>query len=615
MNPPLPPHSSSHSPYPYQSYSHHPFHHPQMDTNPQDFRAFYPYIPNEVKHRKRTSSAQLKVLESVFKTDTKPNAMLRKELSQQLGMTARGVQVWFQNRRAKEKNRAQKAITAAPGELSSSPLAKTCSSPSSPSSPLQSERSSAAPTELASDASTQSNELSLSSAPSAWPQELYSTPRHNTDPCASHNIRRGSLPVNALMPHEYALPDHSPPLLDHIDHNYRRLSVDDSLGRLRSNPYANVARLRNTSASNNVLSISRQNQRGYPFYGGRPQLCRGATMPHDSRRFSVDVLGSSTSPSPSPSSPYHPSASLPDNNLYSGSTRPMRLRSLPGPLPTPNFSFGNPSTTPPNAAIEEHVDPLCNSNGHGYDLEEEPATPYHYSRFGSITSIATSETGTSACYSDVSGYPECNPSRRGSEASGLYNMMGELNVNREQDYLPHEPQSQEGGTHFPTPSPTVSPSGSPPSHEGYQTGQPNALTYALSNMPSMPEIDNSSVNGPSTSEPNSDSLFPSGYSMIAQNHTSLPHLHPGSAPYVIAHGEGVAYHTQAVYPLEGTPFQQHQVSYGPTEVPPFFNDGGAKDERSLSALLDMRATTPYGPSSDHSSSSLTSSVESFSNFP
>ena len=58
-----------------------------------DFRAFYPYTPNEVKHRKRTTSAQLKVLEAVFRKDTKPNAALRQELALQLDMTPRGVQV------------------------------------------------------------------------------------------------------------------------------------------------------------------------------------------------------------------------------------------------------------------------------------------------------------------------------------------------------------------------------------------------------------------------------------------------------------------------------------------------------------------------------------------
>jgi len=64
-----------------------------QDPTAVDFRAFYPYHPNEVKHRKRTTSQQLKVLENLFKEDTKPNATLRTELAAQLNMTARGVQV------------------------------------------------------------------------------------------------------------------------------------------------------------------------------------------------------------------------------------------------------------------------------------------------------------------------------------------------------------------------------------------------------------------------------------------------------------------------------------------------------------------------------------------
>ncbi|KAJ7899596.1 hypothetical protein B0H14DRAFT_2331733 [Mycena olivaceomarginata] len=63
--------------------------------DPTDYRAFYPYTPNEVKHCKRTTCAQLKVLEGIFKCDTKPNAALRTELAAQLNMTARGVQVQF----------------------------------------------------------------------------------------------------------------------------------------------------------------------------------------------------------------------------------------------------------------------------------------------------------------------------------------------------------------------------------------------------------------------------------------------------------------------------------------------------------------------------------------
>lgn len=66
---------------------------PGVDPATVDFRTFYPYNPSEVKHRKRTTRPQLKVLEETFKRETKPNAALRKQLAAQLEMTPRGVQV------------------------------------------------------------------------------------------------------------------------------------------------------------------------------------------------------------------------------------------------------------------------------------------------------------------------------------------------------------------------------------------------------------------------------------------------------------------------------------------------------------------------------------------
>lgn len=67
--------------------------HPGLAMDPTDCRGFYPYTPNEVKHRKRTNPSQLMTLESVFKRDTKPNGPLRVDLATRLGMTPRGVQV------------------------------------------------------------------------------------------------------------------------------------------------------------------------------------------------------------------------------------------------------------------------------------------------------------------------------------------------------------------------------------------------------------------------------------------------------------------------------------------------------------------------------------------
>jgi hypothetical protein len=76
---------------------------PQRKQQQQgDFRPTF-YNPFEIKHRRRTSRAQFKVLERTFSENPKPNAAIRRWLAQQLSMTPRGVQVWFQNRRAKAK--------------------------------------------------------------------------------------------------------------------------------------------------------------------------------------------------------------------------------------------------------------------------------------------------------------------------------------------------------------------------------------------------------------------------------------------------------------------------------------------------------------------------------
>src|ERR1700683_4038779 len=52
-----------------------------------DFRNFFPYIPNEVKHRKRTSNDQAKVLENIFDRNTKPDSALRQRLANELDMS------------------------------------------------------------------------------------------------------------------------------------------------------------------------------------------------------------------------------------------------------------------------------------------------------------------------------------------------------------------------------------------------------------------------------------------------------------------------------------------------------------------------------------------------
>jgi len=74
---------------------------PELDTDKKDNED-----DEEITHpkkRQRTTPEQLDVLEKVYEKEKLPGSDLRKELAQKLKMTPRRVQVWFQNKRAKEK--------------------------------------------------------------------------------------------------------------------------------------------------------------------------------------------------------------------------------------------------------------------------------------------------------------------------------------------------------------------------------------------------------------------------------------------------------------------------------------------------------------------------------
>lgn len=69
------------------------------------------------KKRTRTTPDQLRILQKAFSTDPMPNSSARLTLAKKLGMNARAVQVWFQNRRAKEKLEAKRAETGTIGSV------------------------------------------------------------------------------------------------------------------------------------------------------------------------------------------------------------------------------------------------------------------------------------------------------------------------------------------------------------------------------------------------------------------------------------------------------------------------------------------------------------------
>lgn len=122
-----------------------------------------------------------------------------------------------------------------------------------------------------------------------------------------------------------------------------------------------------------------------------------------------------------PPAPMYVSLTMPDNHMYAISSRTIPSP-IPGPLPCPNFSFGHPVDTPLGSSSPTPAEPGSEGGRGSYipqppELQsysfgrrddndtEDDATEASYdalSRFGSITSVAGSESSnTSAYYSDV----------------------------------------------------------------------------------------------------------------------------------------------------------------------------------------------------------------------
>lgn len=89
------------------------------------------------KRRHRTTPEQLRILESAYRHERMPSLELREKLAHQLNMTPRRVQIWFQNKRAKDK-RMRVSIKMQLGKSMSSKSPSVKSTDRSSSSDIQS---------------------------------------------------------------------------------------------------------------------------------------------------------------------------------------------------------------------------------------------------------------------------------------------------------------------------------------------------------------------------------------------------------------------------------------------------------------------------------------------
>lgn len=255
------------------------------------------------------------------------------------------------------------------------------------------------------------------------------------------NLRRGSLPIITRPP----LPQRSSSNLNGSPayNLLRRGSVE----KLQGNPYARIAKTRPRQApyhprptllreSHDEASLHDSAQappqilgmgpgpfdradpsRQVPLIAGgpdrsRPMLGHRASMPHV---FSGSMERRGSLPIDMHAHIVPSSFRMPDSSqLYAISSRPVPAPTS-GPLPSPNFTFGHPADSPstsspaPEGDYHDQVSELqCYSFGRRaseHDLEDDAtsAASYdNYSRFGSIASMAGSESSnTSAYYSDV----------------------------------------------------------------------------------------------------------------------------------------------------------------------------------------------------------------------
>ncbi|KAI8083402.1 uncharacterized protein B0P05DRAFT_489148 [Gilbertella persicaria] len=79
---------------------------PYMSNSEKESHETSSHLPRK---RTRATPAQLAVLEKTFSMNSSPNNRVREQLSRELGMSERSIQIWFQNRRAKVKNVAKRS--------------------------------------------------------------------------------------------------------------------------------------------------------------------------------------------------------------------------------------------------------------------------------------------------------------------------------------------------------------------------------------------------------------------------------------------------------------------------------------------------------------------------
>ncbi|KJA28947.1 hypothetical protein HYPSUDRAFT_629115 [Hypholoma sublateritium FD-334 SS-4] len=428
-------------------------------------------------------------------------------------------------RRAKEKVKGGKGPKAGGGALKEEELPRTLGDDGDAGGDEDEDALSAASPPPQLHLITDASKFAWAESPAEAPPDSATLPiRPPPNPFLSSAARRGSLPAPAFAP---------PAPVDGFDPLLRRASVDASLQRLASNPFASLARAKNTALYGPGFGVAQPGAaapslRHYhlarlPYaYPPHPRRSVAPVPPYSAtRRLSMDSRQTrlAAMASPAPHTPYDAviRASLPDHHLFALSARAL-ASPIPGPLPSPGFSFGaasTPSMASPSSGDSERNSPdsLRSFPFRSEELDEDATSPTYdaYSRFGSIASVATSESSiTSAYYADIGGpmgadhaAPAAPGERRGSCSSGHFlGLLSELevgNTHQPMGYPPqddysfpkdlgvpaemahhHQPQQQHVEASYPSPASTISPSDTQSPHAPEAAPAPAAPSMPIS---------------------------------------------------------------------------------------------------------------------------------------
>ncbi|TIC20685.1 homeobox-domain-containing protein [Wallemia mellicola] len=390
------------------------------------------YQPFQVKHRKRTSKHQFNVLEETYQSNPKPSAIIRKSLAEQLEMTPRGVQIWFQNRRAKAKAQAKKELDNP--QQNSQNQSDSDSTPAPTLTPAPTNNVLSLDSNLPSNNHSQSNLLYPSPLPSPAsgsliphstslsPTSLISNPFFDTHFNLQNTTRRGSAPLTHAPTNGLGL---TIPQSQSLGYNLSALTSGGNIGPVRRASLPNFQTRRSNqslrhSASRSKLATCTEESSpssAYPISPTDQSLSTDGLVIHTSHDNNGNfTLNQSDSSSPT-STNHHQQSQHPQQHqiLHSSSSN-----SLSHALATSDTFWRESSTYFDDNSDPDRRQSILSSNFDNNSLFDTCR------RDSEVSTSATTTYGVGPYDNFYSSYPD--PNRRDSCASDFIHTFEEFGV-------------------------------------------------------------------------------------------------------------------------------------------------------------------------------------------